>query len=415
MPTTQLPISSVSSDPSSGATRPSDGVQSHSRRSGSAADGGGFASVLARRSGAKVNRGTKVKPAPDPVAKVATTGTPANSSTSTEPGKAKSKTGSKDPKDSKAAAQAANVLLVVPLVSVASSHPSAATSKAGLQQIAKAGRSLPGQSGSLLPKNPGGDVQLIGKQIDTLLNKPAVILDSQVQAHGGAAKAQGSKLDLQGTDIAKLTVPSKGTSAGLLKNLLTQNLAIFTGSQQTKGQGQAGADLKSWASVGLVGSPIGLPITPTTTLVAPAATATNNFSNALANLYAGSTGWNTALGNEVAWMARGTMRQVRLRLYPQRLGSLDVHIQLQQQQVNIAFVVQHPAAAGAVQDALAQLGGMLAQQGLNLGDTQVSYGQSQASPAWPTAGKRNRGVDESGDITLSGLSRHGLGLFDDFA
>ncbi len=405
MPTAQLPITRVSTDPSSGAARQSDGVQSHSRRSGSAVDGGVFASVLARRSGTKANT------APDPAAKVAAQSPSADASV--EQGKDKSKTASKDSKDSKAAVQAANVLLAAPQVSVASSRPSGAVGKDKLQQLAREGRIVPGQSGqpgSLLPESSGGDTKLIGKRIDTVLGSTAVLLE-----HGGAAKTLISKPDQQGTDAIKLTASSKDPSTTLLKSLFTQNLATLVGRRGGKDQGQAGADFKQWVSPGLVGSPIGLPITPTATPVLPAVTATNNFSNALANLYAGSTGWNAALGNEVAWMARGDMRQVRLRLYPQRLGSLDVHIQLQQQHVNVAFVVQHPAAAGAVQDALAQLGGMLAQQGLNLGDTQISYGQSQASPAWPTAGKSNRDVDEAGDIALSGLSRHGLGLFDDFA
>ncbi len=102
--------------------------------------------------------------------------------------------------------------------------------------------------------------------------------------------------------------------------------------------------------------------------------------------------FGAALSHEVAWMAGHDLQRARLRLHPAELGSLDVQIQVQHGRVDVAFVVQHPAAATAVQDALTQLGVLLGQQGLSLGDAHVSQRQSRARAADAEAGGRD--VDE---------------------
>ena len=102
--------------------------------------------------------------------------------------------------------------------------------------------------------------------------------------------------------------------------------------------------------------------------------------------------FGAALSHEVAWMAGHDLQRARLRLHPAELGSLDVQIQVQHGRVDVAFVVQHPAAAAAVQDALTQLGALLGQQGLSLGDAHVSQRQSRARAADAEAGGRD--VDE---------------------
>lgn len=401
MPAVPLPIARVSINPNSGAARQNDGVHSRSQRTGPGVAGTVFAGVLAKRSG------TAGEPAPTPAVAAATHSDAHVGSNAEQPTKAKAKA---DSRDSKIAAQGVNVLLVAPQLPVPSSRPNGTVGQANSQQIPHHGRILPNPSGRLLPGGLGDDTKPIAKHITSHPGSSIVLLD-----HGDDTKTPVSTLDPQATGAGKRLVLSKEHSVGLLKPLFTHGLASFVGSQQDKAPGQAKADVKQWLLPGLASSPVGLPAA-TTASPRSADPATNGFSNVLANLYAGSTGWNAALGSEVAWMAQGDVHQIRLRLYPRRLGNLDVQIQLQQQQVNIAFVVQHPAAAGAVQDALAQLGGMLAQQGLSLGDAQVSYGQSQASSAWSAESKgRDPDSDKSEAITLFGLSRQGRGLFDDFA
>ena len=126
--------------------------------------------------------------------------------------------------------------------------------------------------------------------------------------------------------------------------------------------------------------------------------------------------FGAALSHEVAWMAGHDLQRARLRLHPAELGSLDVQIQVQHGRVDVAFVVQHPAAAAAVQDALTQLGTLLGQQGLSLGDAHVSQ-QPPKTPSHDGQGRHEPGEDDLA-VTAAAAARTGHGgsaLLDAFA
>lgn len=125
----------------------------------------------------------------------------------------------------------------------------------------------------------------------------------------------------------------------------------------------------------------------------------------------GSPGWGEALGAELAWMAGKDIGSARLRLHPENLGSMDVNIQVQHGRVDVAFVVQHPAAAAAVQDALAQLGSQLGQHGLSLGDTSVAQQQRQGGDGSAATARRGDAADDAlppSGITLTHATQRGL-------
>lgn len=77
------------------------------------------------------------------------------------------------------------------------------------------------------------------------------------------------------------------------------------------------------------------------------------------------------LGEQIAWMGAGQVKEARIKLHPEELGSMDVRVQVDAGKVNVAIIAQHPAAVHAVQQTLSQLDTMLAHHGLSLGQADV--------------------------------------------
>jgi len=97
----------------------------------------------------------------------------------------------------------------------------------------------------------------------------------------------------------------------------------------------------------------------------------------------GSPGFADELGQQVLWLGRQDIREARIRLHPEDLGSLDVHLSVNHERVDVVFSAQHPAAVTAVQQSLPQLDQLLARHGLALGHAEV--------------GQQNRGDERARD------------------
>lgn len=122
------------------------------------------------------------------------------------------------------------------------------------------------------------------------------------------------------------------------------------------------------------------------------------------------------LGEQIAWMGSGQVKEARIRLHPEELGSMDVRVNLDGGKVNVAVIAQHPAAVHAVQQTLSQLDSMLAHHGLSLG--QADVGQRQAEQGG--GGGNGSAPGQSGDTGASGVetvttSRVSRGLVDEVA
>lgn len=121
------------------------------------------------------------------------------------------------------------------------------------------------------------------------------------------------------------------------------------------------------------------------------------------------------LGEQIAWMGSGDVKEARIKLHPEELGSMDVRVNLDGGKVNIAILAQHPAAVHAVQQTLSQLDSMLAHHGLSLG--QADVGQRQAGQGGNgngpgTSGSEAEAKGAPGTIASSPVSR---GLLDEIA
>lgn len=122
------------------------------------------------------------------------------------------------------------------------------------------------------------------------------------------------------------------------------------------------------------------------------------------------------LGQQVTWFVDQGVKQARIRLHPEELGSLDLKISVNHGRVDVVFQAQHPGAVNAVQQSLPQLAQMLAQHGLALGNTEVGHGQHDRGDQSGQAGPGDR-VSETGEIHEPGMITplSQLGLVDAFA
>lgn len=130
---------------------------------------------------------------------------------------------------------------------------------------------------------------------------------------------------------------------------------------------------------------------------------------------AGTPGFNQELGQQIAWLGSQDIKQARIRLHPEELGTLDVKVSINHDRVDVSFAVQHPAAVHALQQTLPQLDTLLAHHGLALGQADVGQRQ-QGEPSRQGSQDADAGmaVDAEPGV-LASTPVAALGLLDTFA
>jgi flagellar hook-length control protein FliK len=124
--------------------------------------------------------------------------------------------------------------------------------------------------------------------------------------------------------------------------------------------------------------------------------------------------WSHAMAAQVQLMAAANVQSATLRLSPEHLGPVEVHIDLQSSQINVNFVAAHPETRSALEQSVPTLRAMLAHGGLTLGQTQVQGEARSGSQSQPrrAAGGAVAGVEEA--PIVASVSRN-LGLIDEYA
>ena len=82
--------------------------------------------------------------------------------------------------------------------------------------------------------------------------------------------------------------------------------------------------------------------------------------------------WGQGMGKQILWMVNQNISSAEFRLNPANLGPLEVRIDMDNDQVNIAFSSRHADVREAVEQALPKLREMFEEKGLNLSDADVS-------------------------------------------
>jgi flagellar hook-length control protein FliK len=91
----------------------------------------------------------------------------------------------------------------------------------------------------------------------------------------------------------------------------------------------------------------------------------------------GSDGWPRAVAAQLHWFVSNGVQSATLRLVPDHLGPIDVHVDVQQSQVNVNFTAAHPDTRAALEQTVPRLREILAGSGLTLGHANV---QQQPQP-----------------------------------
>ena len=82
------------------------------------------------------------------------------------------------------------------------------------------------------------------------------------------------------------------------------------------------------------------------------------------------------LQERVSSMLSINNKEAEIRLDPPEMGSMQIRVRSDAEQAQINFVVQNQQAKEALEQSIPRLREMLAQQGLELGESTISYGQS---------------------------------------
>jgi flagellar hook-length control protein FliK len=113
----------------------------------------------------------------------------------------------------------------------------------------------------------------------------------------------------------------------------------------------------------------------------------------------GSPQFSHELGERLLWLVREGVHEARLQLNPRDLGPIEVRLGISDGAAQISFSAQHAGTAAAVQQSLPQLREMLAQQGLQLGQADVSQREAGAGQQTPQQ-ERSAGGDARGAAGL---------------
>ena len=82
------------------------------------------------------------------------------------------------------------------------------------------------------------------------------------------------------------------------------------------------------------------------------------------------------LQERVSSMLSISNKEAEIRLDPPEMGSMQIRIRSDAEQAQINFVVQNQQAKEALEQSMPRLREMLAEQGIDLGESTISYGQS---------------------------------------
>ena len=133
----------------------------------------------------------------------------------------------------------------------------------------------------------------------------------------------------------------------------------------------------------------------------------------------GTSAWADELGGKITWMAKQGIESASLRLSPEHLGPVEVHISVQNGATSVTFGAAQADTRTALEQALPRLREMFANQGLTLADAGVSREPPRQPQTKPPAiasisGVSGVSVDGVSSVTTA-LPPIRLGLLDTYA
>jgi flagellar hook-length control protein FliK len=132
----------------------------------------------------------------------------------------------------------------------------------------------------------------------------------------------------------------------------------------------------------------------------------------------GQPQWGQAVGERVLWLAAQNISAAEIRLDPPELGPMQVRVSVNQDQVNVSFVSPHPVVRDVLDQQLNRLREMFAEQGLNLGDVDVSdksFAQQDQEKQESSKNAAVSSLDDEDNPTLSSAIIQSSRLVDHYA
>jgi len=86
-----------------------------------------------------------------------------------------------------------------------------------------------------------------------------------------------------------------------------------------------------------------------------------------------SPAWSKAMGKQIVWMANQNIKAAEIRLNPANLGPVEVRLEINDDQINVALSSRHASVREAMEMTMPKLREMLENDGLNLSDSNISH------------------------------------------
>ncbi len=131
-----------------------------------------------------------------------------------------------------------------------------------------------------------------------------------------------------------------------------------------------------------------------------------------------SPAFASEFSEKIVWMTGRQTQLADISLNPPQLGAIEVRLSLHGGEAGAQFFSANAAVRDAIESAMPKLREMLAQAGINLGDSHVrdeAFARRESGDAQQYGGNARRGDSEFTNVPHSVVSRSGLGLVDLYA
>ncbi len=187
-------------------------------------------------------------------------------------------------------------------------------------------------------------------------------VDVLAQGADGEARAAGGARAGHAPGSAFAAALRDADAAGRAAPAAPQPAHVRLGGGDGRGGAQA-AVLVHAAPAGVPGAAQGAPAPPASTAYA-----------ATLQQPVGGSAWGQELGQQMLFAVGNQQQLASLKLNPPQLGPLEVHLQLDNGQVNAQFVSPHQAVRQALESAMPQLHDLFAGAGMSLAQASVGSG-----------------------------------------
>lgn len=242
-------------------------------------------------------------------------------------------------------------------------------------------------------------VAATAKGTETLTDEPGIkgakqstlssLLSATASTEGDSDKAD-VKTDAV-TTVAAKTTPKATTDTATLTTAFQQALS-HTGKDTEKENSSSAPAATITNNVISAASSL---VTPTTTsmVTAPA--------GAQLSSQLGSQEWQQALGQQILMFSKNGQQTAELHLHPQDLGSIQISLKLDNDQAQLSMVSNHSQVRAALEAALPQLRTALAENGISLGQSNVSSDAFQQGQSFSGQQEQQRNNHSGNTFSLA--------------